>query len=157
MVAYVDEADANPEMVSGEQGARTQRQRWERGRFQLIRAKTNPLLVAAWQRRSIPCLDLALDLLVPPISYVGLNIIVLLILGAAATYWLEVSPIWLWLAEASALAVIIYVLRGWQLSKVGLRGVVDLARAPIFLIWKLKLLLSRGRSNEWTRTKRERS
>jgi cellulose synthase/poly-beta-1,6-N-acetylglucosamine synthase-like glycosyltransferase len=156
IVAYVDEADANPEMVSGEQGARTQRQRWERGRFQLIRAKTNPLLAAAWQRRSLPCLDLALDLLVPPISYVGLNIIALLILGAAATYWLEVSRIWLWFAEGSALAVIVYVLRGWQLSKVGWRGAVDLACAPIFLIWKLRLLLSRGRSNEWTRTQRER-
>jgi 1,2-diacylglycerol 3-beta-glucosyltransferase len=156
IVAYVDEADANPEMVSGEQGARTQRQRWERGRFQLIRAKTGQLLVAAWQRRSFPCLDLALDLLVPPISYVALNIVLLLILGAAATYWLAVSPIWLWLAEGSALAVIIYVLRGWRLSEVGLRGAVDLACAPIFLIWKLRLLLSRGRSNEWTRTERER-
>ena len=156
IVAYVDEADANPEMVSGEQGARTQRQRWERGRFQLIRAKTGQLLVAAWQRRSLPCLDLALDLLVPPISYVALNIILLLSIGAAATYWLAVSRIWLWLAEGSALAVIIYVLRGWHLSEVGLRGVVDLACAPIFLVWKLRLLLSRGRSNEWTRTERER-
>lgn len=155
-VAYVDEADANPEMTSGEQGARTQRQRWESGRFQLIRAKTSELLVAAWQRRSLPCLDLAIDLLVPPISYVALNIILLMTIGAAASYWLAVSPIWLWLAEGSALAVGIYVLRGWHLSGVGLRGAVDLACAPIFLIWKLRLLLSRGRSNEWTRTERER-
>ena len=155
-VAYVDEADANPEMVSGEKAARTQRQRWEHGRFQLIRAKTSQLLVAAWQRRSPRCLDLALDLLVPPISYVLLNIFLLLILGAAATYWLAVSRIWLWLAEGSALAVIIYVLRGWYLSEVGLRGIMDLARAPFFLLWKLRLLLSRGRSNEWTRTERER-
>jgi cellulose synthase/poly-beta-1,6-N-acetylglucosamine synthase-like glycosyltransferase len=155
-VAYVDEADANPEMTSGEQGARTQRQRWERGRFQLIRAKTSQLLVAAWQRRSLPCLDLALDLLVPPLSYFALNIILLLIAGATATYWLAVSPTWIWLAEGSALVLIIYVLRGWYLSKVGLRGAVDLACAPIFLIWKLRLLLSRGRSNEWTRTERER-
>jgi cellulose synthase/poly-beta-1,6-N-acetylglucosamine synthase-like glycosyltransferase len=155
-VAYVDEADANPEMVSGEQGARTQRQRWERGRFQLIRAKTSRLLVAAWQRRSLSCLDLALDLLVPPISYVALNIIVLLILGAAATHWLAISQIWLWLAEGSALAVIIYVLRGWYLSEVCWRGAVDLACAPIFLIWKVRLMLSKGRSGEWTRTERER-
>ena len=50
-VAYADEADCDAEMVSNEQSARTQRQRWERGRFQLMRTRTWPLLKAAVQRR----------------------------------------------------------------------------------------------------------
>jgi len=40
----------------------------------LMRSKTKPLLMAALRRHSALCLDLALDLLVLPISYVGLII-----------------------------------------------------------------------------------
>ena len=154
-VAYADEADCNAEMVSSEQGARTQRQRWERGRFQLMRSRTRPLLSAALRRRSALCLDLALDLLVLPISYVALIIVTLIITAALAAPWIPGMRYWLWLGAACAAALTSYVLRGWQLSGIGLIGIVDLARAPGFLVWKLRLLLRRRKSNDWERTQRE--
>jgi len=76
-VAYADEAHSDADMASGEQVARKQRQRWEGGRFQLIRQKTLPLLGAALRQRSALCFDLALDLLVLPLSYVALNVVAL--------------------------------------------------------------------------------
>ena len=155
-VAYADEADCDAEMVSNEQSARTQRQRWESGRFQLMRTKTGPLLSATLRRRSALCLDLALDLLVLPISYVALNIFALVVLAGVAATWVPGMAVWLWVGAACAASLVCYVLRGWQLSGIGLIGLLDLARAPGFLLWKLRLLLRRRKSNEWQRTDRER-
>jgi hypothetical protein len=154
-VAYADEADCDAEMVSNERSARTQRERWERGRFELMRSKTGPLLRAAISRRNGVCLDLALDLLVLPISYVALNIAVLIGMAALAAIWNTAFQAWFWIGAACALSLVLYVLRGWQLSGIGLIGVLDLARAPGFLLWKLRLLLRKRRSDAWERTDRE--
>lgn len=154
-VAYVDEAHADADMVSGEKIASTQRQRWEGGRFQLIRSKTGKLLRAAITQRSRICLDLALDLLALPLSYIVLNIIMLALTSAIAQLWLPEVRIWLWVALGSAACVAAYVLRGWRLSGVGARGLLDLARAPAFLAWKMIVMLRRE-SSEWVRTERER-
>jgi cellulose synthase/poly-beta-1,6-N-acetylglucosamine synthase-like glycosyltransferase len=154
-VVYVDEAYCNAEMVSNELNARTQRERWERGRFELMRSKTKPLLIAALRRHSALLLDLALDLLVLPISYVGLIIAILIAVAANAAIWFSGMQLWLWLGAACALSLMFYILRGWQLSRIGLVGLWDLARAPGFLLWKLKLLLRKRISNDWERTERE--
>jgi cellulose synthase/poly-beta-1,6-N-acetylglucosamine synthase-like glycosyltransferase len=155
-VAYADEADCDAEMVSNEQSARAQRQRWERGRFQLMRSKTWPLLKAAVRRRSAVCLDLAFDLLVLPISYVGLIIVAMLAVAGAAAPWFSGMQVWLYLSAVCAASLMCYVLRGWQLSTIGLIGVLDLARAPGFLLWKLQLLVRTQKSKGWERTDRER-
>jgi hypothetical protein len=122
----------------------------------LIRAKTLTLLQAACRRRSAVCFDLALDLLVLPLSYVTLNVFALFVLAALATWWQASLRPWLWLAVACAASLILYVLRGWQLSGIGARGLLDLARAPGFLVWKILLMLRRRTSDEWVRTDREK-
>ena len=156
-VAYADEAHSDAEMVSGEKDSRKQRQRWEKGRFQLIRTRTGSLLRHAITDPSRVCFDLALDLMVLPVSYVYLNVAVLLILATwAATQFASLQP-WLWLSAGCAIAVVLYILRGWQLSGAGLRGLLDLARAPFFLVWKLLVMFGGRNSKEWVRTKRENS
>jgi cellulose synthase/poly-beta-1,6-N-acetylglucosamine synthase-like glycosyltransferase len=155
-VHYADEAHADAEMVSRERDARKQRQRWERGRFQLIRSRTVPLLCEAWRQPSLVCLDLALDLLVLPLSYVVLNVAVLLVSAAGLALWYPGLHAWVWLGAGCALALVVHILRGWQLSGTGTQGLLDLARAPLFLGWKILLMTSRERtSTEWVRTKRE--
>lgn len=154
-VAYTDEAHADADMVSSEDIARKQRQRWEDGRFQLIRSKTAVLLAGALSRRNAVCLDLALDLLVLPLSYIALNVMALSLL-AALGFWSGLSSaVYLWIALGSFLALFVYVMRGWQLSGVGAQGFWDLTRVPWFLAWKLWLTLRRRDSKEWVRTKRE--
>jgi cellulose synthase/poly-beta-1,6-N-acetylglucosamine synthase-like glycosyltransferase len=154
-VAYADEAHSNAEMVTDERVASTQRRRWEDGRFQLIRSRTIPLLRAAIRRADSVCLDLALDLMVLPLSYVTMNVLLLLGASLIAVHWHLAQLVWVWTALACAVGLLAYVLRGWQLSGIGARGVFDLARAPVFLIWKLVLML-RPRSQGWVRTDREK-
>jgi cellulose synthase/poly-beta-1,6-N-acetylglucosamine synthase-like glycosyltransferase len=154
-VAYADEAHSDADMASGERIARAQRARWEQGRFALIRAKTWPLMKAAVTRRSAVCLDLALDLMVLPLSYVALNVsALLLVAGGASLYW-PVFREWVWIGAACAFALIAYVLRGWQLSGTGLRGLLDLLRAPWFLAWKLLVAVGSPNKPDWVRTERE--
>jgi cellulose synthase/poly-beta-1,6-N-acetylglucosamine synthase-like glycosyltransferase len=156
-VAYADEAHSDAEMVSGEKDSRKQRQRWEQGRFQLIRTRTLPLLRTAVTTPSRVCLDLALDLLVLPVSYVYLNVAVLLVLAVFAATQVPSLQIWVWLSAGCAAAAVLYILRGWKLSGVGARGLLDLARAPFFLAWKLLVMFGKRDSKEWVRTKRENS
>ncbi|MBI3544988.1 MAG: glycosyltransferase [Gammaproteobacteria bacterium] len=156
-VHYADEAHVKAAMVSDEQAARTQRQRWEEGRFQLIRARTWPLLRAAMRGGGGVCLDLALDLLVLPWAYVAANIAALIILASVALLWEPTMDIWLSLGIFCAFSLTLYVLRGWQLSGVGLRGLMDLLRAPFFVLWKILLMLRTHATTEWIRTKREQS
>jgi 1,2-diacylglycerol 3-beta-glucosyltransferase len=156
-VAYADEAHADAEMVSGEKDSRKQRQRWERGRFALVRMKTLPLLRETIRTRSPVTLDLAFDLMVLPLSYVALNVVLLLFIAAVASFKDPQFISWVWLGVACFSALMLHILRGWQLSGAGLQGLVDLARAPFFLIWKLAVMFSGRESKEWVRTKRERS
>jgi cellulose synthase/poly-beta-1,6-N-acetylglucosamine synthase-like glycosyltransferase len=154
-IAYADEAHCDGEMVSGEQAARSQRQRWEQGRMAVLRANALPLLKAAVTTRSFICLDLALDLLVLPLSYVALNALILT--GIAWLLWASgsASMAWTIVGLSCCASIGLYVLRGWQLSGTGILGLKDLLRAPFFLFWKL-LIVIRSRGNaEWVRTTRE--
>ena len=154
-VHYAGEAHVNADMVSGEQAASTQRQRWEAGRLELIRSKTLPLLRTAAGGGGAVCLDLAFDLFVLPLSYVALNVVALIMFAGIAVIWFPSLQPWLWLGIACGLTLLLYVLRGWQLSGIGLIGLTDLLRAPFFVLWKLLLMLRMPRSGEWIRTKRE--
>ena len=153
-VEYADEAHADADMASSEKTARTQRQRWGQGRVQLVRSSTVPLLLAALRNQSLVCLDLACDLIVPPLSYLTANVI---LLGAAAgimSVWVPTAMVWVWLAVACAAVLVLHVLRGWQLSGIGLRGLLALAHVPGFILWRIWLLLGR-KTGKWVRTERE--
>jgi cellulose synthase/poly-beta-1,6-N-acetylglucosamine synthase-like glycosyltransferase len=153
-VGYCDDAAVEGEMVTTESAARSQRQRWEGGRFKLIREQVPALIRAALTRRSAVCMDLAIDLLVLPLSYIVLSAATLIAIAALA----DPAPRpFLWLGIADALALAAYVSRGWALSGVGLQGFWDLLRVPTFLFWKLALLFSNQKATTWIRTKREGS
>lgn len=153
-VHYAGEASADAEMAAGEQVASRQRQRWEDGRSDLVRDRTLSLLAAAWRRHSPVCLDLALDLLVVPLSQLVLLVALLIVLAAAATgLQPEFAP---YLVGGVVCAAIVgsYVLRGWQLSGRGAAGLLDLLCAPFFIAWKLLLKLRRYDRTEWAPTRR---
>jgi hypothetical protein len=155
-VAYADEARVLGEMVSSAAASESQRQRWEGGRRLLVKQKLPVLARAAWTKRSLMLFDLALDLATPPLSYVGLGVI--LGLAAEAVLWGVGAP-WhvastLWAVNTAGLAL--YVLRGMQLSNLGFGAVTALAGAPFYLAWKVMLALKPGKKNaDWVRTQRE--
>ncbi|MFO0590943.1 MAG: glycosyltransferase family 2 protein [Polyangiaceae bacterium] len=156
-VHFVPEAIVLGDMATKGGGARTQRHRWERGRFTLARTKGPRLLREAIARRDPVLFDLALDLLVPPLA----SLVLVTVAGAAASLAIVATggalwPSVPWLLASAAIAF--YVLRGWALSGAGARGLVDLfVLAPAYVIWKLTLPLRRRGADrgEWVRTPRE--
>lgn len=154
-VEYVDEAHVWGQMAVSEGASRSQRRRWERGRQALIREHVPQLVAAAWRRRDVRLLDLAMDLVVPPLGQLAA--------ATAAGFALSLGAIWLgavvapWLWGLATLAIVGYVGRAVALSGMGLAGVADLAWAPVYIVWKLTLRVSdKGRKpEEWVRTTRE--
>jgi 1,2-diacylglycerol 3-beta-glucosyltransferase len=153
-VWYCDEACVNGKMVTGEHASRSQRQRWEGGRIGLIREKVPALLRAVVARRSLVCLDLAVDLLVLPLSYVVVNVVGIIAIGAFNPAGFRSALLIVGLIDLLALAA--YVFRGWMLSGIGIEGIWDLLRVPVFLFWKLLIIRFQQKPSTWIRTKRER-
>lgn len=157
-VAYVWEADVLGEMVSGEQASRSQRARWEHGRAQMVRQFGWPLLREGLRKRSLLLLDLAMDVLVPPLSRLVVAAVAGALASAALRFFTGEGALASSLFGAALFGVGLYVFAGWLHSKTGLRGLFDLAFAPVYVAWKLTLRF-RGRGTrkpgEWVRTTRE--
>jgi hypothetical protein len=138
-----------------ERASRSQRQRWEGGRWALVRKHAWPLTVAAVPRRSPVLLDLAADLLVPPLTYV------VLWAGAGTAFVALATSIGLckgwalapWAFSLGCLGA--YIARGVWLAGVGLRALVDLAWGVVYIAWKLSAALRPGPADQWVRTARE--
>ena len=112
----------------------------------------------ALRRRDRMLLDLALDLLVPPLANLGLWVA----LGIAAAGSLSIATgrpaISLAVWSACVLCLAMYMLCGWALSGTGARGLLDLALyAPLYVLWKITLWMRprEHASREWVRTRRE--
>jgi GT2 family glycosyltransferase len=148
-VHYVAEAEVRGEMVVSEKASRSQRQRWEGGRKALARAEGWRLLGHALARRDKLLLDLAADLLLPPLAQVAGACAV----GLAAAFLFHAA-----LARAlfgyASVCLCAYVARGWLLSATGARGLLDLALAPAYVAWKVLLGLRPSPRGEWVRTTR---
>lgn len=155
-VQYVHEARVIGEMPAGRGAARSQRSRWEAGRGALVRRHAPRLLARAIRERRPVLLDLALDLLVPPLS----SLVAATAAGLALSLlWLAIGggagvPVVAW--GATALGLGVYVARGWVLARMGWRGLLDLVHVPGFVAWKLALRLRSdpARSGDWVRTPR---
>jgi 1,2-diacylglycerol 3-beta-glucosyltransferase len=152
-VGYCDESHVYGEMVTDENAARGQRQRWEGGRLGLIREKVPALIRAAIAQRSLLCVDLALDLLVLPLSYVVVNVFGIVVIAAMNPDGFRSALLAVGIIDL--LALTIYVCRGWMLSGIGIVGIWDLLRVPGFLFWKLLIIRFHPKPDTWIRTKRE--
>lgn len=161
-VHYVHDAHVYGEMVAGEKASRSQRERWEKGRQTIADRVARPLAYEAFFKRNAMLFDLAMDVLVPPLSRVALLTVWGLAVAALA---LSFTPVSVWVALPALLSLVcllFYVFRGWMLSETGLKGVRDLAFSPVYVAWKLLLpILSRSKgspktgSDEWVRTARK--
>ena len=150
-VHYADETSVASVMVSSRAAAGSQRRRWELGRFALARRLALPLLRESAQTSSGLLLDLALDLLVPPLSLVVLYLALGLAVSAVATGFSGAFLLWL----SSVALVAVYVVRGWALSGIGLRGLGALLQIPRYVLWKTLLVWKSSDASGWVRTARE--
>jgi cellulose synthase/poly-beta-1,6-N-acetylglucosamine synthase-like glycosyltransferase len=154
-VHYAGEAHVFGEMVSSSKASQSQRRRWERGRAALARTRGVPLFGRAVVRRDPMLLDLAVDVLLPPLSTIALWVIAGLAAAFVSGYFLG-YPVSLRIWIANLIALVLYVLRGWSLSGTGARGLLELACAPFYVVWKVWLRLRQAdRPKDWVRTARE--
>ncbi|MEI9953270.1 MAG: glycosyltransferase [Pseudomonadota bacterium] len=157
-VHYADEAHVYGEMVTTAAAATSQRRRWEEGRKELVKRNAVRLLREGFARRNRVLFDLALDLLVPPLSRIAVASLV----GALAAFALSVWSRSATLSGVSfgfcLVAVALYVLRGWTVSGTGARGLLDLCLAPVYVAWKASLRFRRVTrpTSSWVRTEREK-
>ncbi len=156
-VAYAEEAEVLGDMVAGAAGSDSQRKRWEDGRRVLLSRYVGPLLTRGLTRRSGLCLDLAMDVLVPPL----VSVVLYASLGgaaAAATCALTGASGWALLPWAvGGAGLVLYVAKGLSMSPRGWMTLVDLRHVPRYVLWKLALKVRRSHqpSGEWVRTTRQ--
>lgn len=156
-VEYIDEAQVFSSMATDAIGIVSQRHRWEEGRSSLPRLFTLPLL-SPWPHSTRALRrDLGIDLLVPPLATIALAVGLLVAVGATARWALPGSPapaVFLAFGMAAGLALSVHVVRAWQLSGTGKRGLLELALAPRFALWKLALRFRPKGAAGWVRTRR---
>jgi len=158
-VHYADEAHVYGEMVTTSAAANSQRRRWEEGRKLLVAQHARRLLQKSLTEQSRVLFDLALDLFIPPLSRIAVGLLVAWLLALAVTLLLQASGISLVAFGLGLGAVVAYVLRGWMVSGTGLRGLLDLALAPVYVAWKMTLRFrkpARAATADWVRTEREK-
>jgi 1,2-diacylglycerol 3-beta-glucosyltransferase len=158
-VVYAEEAVVMSEMPTTGASARSQRERWEGGRMRLVREYVPKLIGRGLREGSGVKLDLAADLLVPPLATLGLANVLGLTLAVLLNVFGNVGPALIVLWTVSLLALIAYVARGAAMARVGPRVILDLAWAPVYAVWKLTLLFRRRKTSrsEWVRTQRSTS
>lgn len=159
-VQFVHEARVLGEMVSGEAASRSQRRRWEQGRLQMAKSHGFPLLKEALAKGDRLLFDLAMDVLVPPITFIAAPLLASSVLIAVLGFGFGMMfPLSGATTSLGLLFFLLYITRGVMLSGVGWRGVLDMGWAPVYMVWKLTLPLRRDdkKKGEWVRTARESS
>lgn len=144
-------------VAAGGRGARTQRLRWEGGRFHVVRTRLARLLVSAARTRDWSRLDAAVDLAVPPLGLLVLlvgagTLLTGLLVAVGATPGWALAP---WAASAAAIPA--YVLIGLRAAHAPASAYRAMLRAPLFVLAKVGtyLRLTRGlHADRWERTER---
>ena len=155
-VRYVPEALVAAQMPVTAQAASSQRDRWERGRFEILRRRGGKLLAAGFRQFDFKKIDAALDLIVPPLAEMagglalwGVLLVLLHSLGGAG---LVAFAIW----GGAVLSLIVYILAGFAVGGAPKSAYGALLRAPVYIVWKLALRVipKRRESDAWVRTER---
>jgi len=135
--------------------ARTQRLRWVRGEAAVARALAPPLLRLALRGgplgRLVP-LELAVDLMIPSLSFRAACLALLAAVAAAAGSF----PVTVAAVAALAVEALPFVA---GLLEQGVRGLTALAAAPLYVAWKAVLVLEAARPgpHPWRPTREKRA
>lgn len=139
--------------------AESQRERWEMGRYPLVKAYWKPLLVKGFLDRKWRFFDAFIDLVMPPL----VNMLIFILVVALIHFLLVfVRPgLFIWLGMAWIFLVGLGLMHMW----IGLYAVnadsglfKTILYVPQYALWKLRLylkILLKGKNTEWVRTTRE--
>jgi cellulose synthase/poly-beta-1,6-N-acetylglucosamine synthase-like glycosyltransferase len=136
--------------------ARSQRRRWEHGHLYTMFTQVPRLLAHGLIRRKLSLLTMALDLAIPPLSFLMLGLIA--ILGASGALQLAGgSP---WPAGVTLAAMMMMgtaVFAGWARFARHAVPLSAMLAAPLYILWKLPIYVGFvvRRETRWVRTERD--
>ncbi|MBU2570864.1 MAG: glycosyltransferase family 2 protein [Gammaproteobacteria bacterium] len=152
---FCPDALVTSEFPTSAQVTATQRTRWEHGHLATIFAETPRLLKAAIQRRDASLLAMALDLSVPPLSVLGLMLLILF--GFAGVLTLVYGKT-LTLSIVGVITAIFAVaaLLAWYRFGRKILAFKTLCAAPFYMLRKIPLYLAFivKRQQDWVKTER---
>jgi cellulose synthase/poly-beta-1,6-N-acetylglucosamine synthase-like glycosyltransferase len=152
---FLPQAVIESPFPGSEQGARSQRRRWEHGHLAMI-AKVPGLLWKSLCQINGPLLAMTIDMCVPPLALLAILLSANVAL-AGLLVWLGVLPITVaMLALWSAGLFAAVVLLGWWLVGRRWLSATELLAAPYYILRKLPLYLSffTRRETGWIKTQR---
>lgn len=158
-VDYEPEARLEAEMPHTFAASVTQHQRWEVGRFDLIRRFVPSLLtrvVRPGRTGRVAALDAAADLCVPPLSLLGAATAASAGAGAVLAVVAPQRSRPLLVGLAMLATVCLHVLASLHLVGAPTRAYRSLLHAPRLALWKVSILLRSmlGKNSDWIRTTR---
>ncbi|WP_407279872.1 glycosyltransferase family 2 protein [Aromatoleum evansii] len=155
---FCPEARVGSDFPCSDEGARTQRTRWEHGHLAMIVADAPRLLRLALTRRNLRLAALVLDLCVPPLALLTLAVVAAFaltsVLAAAAGPVLPFA-----LATLACALLATAVLLAWAACGRDIVSFADLVRAPLYALSKIPLYLRFlvRRQVDWVRSRRDAS
>ena len=161
-VDFAPDAVVRAEMPVTFDGSRTQNERWERGRIELVRSHAPELASAAARargRQRVVLIDTLADLIVPPMSVLGVALIGSSLLARIAHVadQTNLSATGRRMSSAALVAAAFHLVVGLRLAHVPAHVYRSLLGAPRAMLWKSMLwvrMLAPTRGPDWVRTTR---
>jgi 1,2-diacylglycerol 3-beta-glucosyltransferase len=153
-VVFAPEARVCGEVPSGVRAYHSQRSRWDLGKYELRNRYVPRLLAKAIRERDPAALNAAFELIAPPYALLGG-----LILGPFFLY-LALGPARLTanhiLWGSMTAAFVAWVLAGLVAARAPARVYVNLAYAPLFVVWRVLIALASPfrKGDDWNRPER---
>lgn len=162
-VGYVPSARVRAQMPVTATQAASQRERWEGGRYRLLKDRARPLILDSFRRRSLMLLEAGFSLMVPPLSEVAVFVVlwtIVIALGVKYHLLLHASG-WIALCTFILAAFVTYVFGGMAVAGAPRSAYSSLLKAPFYIVWKFALYIVRflkpgkgKKQQEWVRTER---
>lgn len=143
-------------LPSDRAAALRQRERWEQGHLRTIATSVPPLLLAGVGRGNLQAVALAVDLFVPPLSFLALG--TFLAVATTATAAALGQSIWPLLLSTVGLGLIAgSIAIAWSLLGEQRPPLRTLLAIPIYIAWKIPLYFGAifTPQRRWIRTKRD--
>lgn len=138
--------------------AESQRQRWEMGRYEIMRKYTFPFLKKTIRRGSLKYLDVLIDLITPPFVNMFLIVLIMITLNALLGYFevMQVNFLLMW--SVLAFIGLVQLFGGLFVARADKNLYKSLFYIPIYILWKFKVYIKAlfvGKQATWIRTTRD--
>ena len=148
-VRYLRDTTVWSDMPASSQEAQSQRERWEGGRFRMMRELIPQLVRDIFLRGKLAMVEPLLELLLLPLGFHVVLVLILLIFG---------SGLFQLYALLSLAVVALHVTTAMVLGKAGWDDWQALLAAPFYVLWKLAnlggIIKTANKDADWKRTSR---